>query len=174
MNVTVFGGGTCSDAVGAMAEELGRLLVQAGHTVVTGGYGGVMSWVSKGAREAGGDVIGVVIKGVSEPNMFISEVMVMDTYWQRLGALMEMGDAYIALPGGSGTSVELLAALHTQKAREKLMPGSPHKPVILLSADETDFDRTLGWLHEAAGEAVAGLLLLAHTPELAVSHLTAV
>jgi len=41
------------------AYELGSALARAGHAVLTGGYGGSMAAVSRGAAEAGGRVIGV-------------------------------------------------------------------------------------------------------------------
>ena len=56
MNVTIFGGANPipSDPAYAEAELLGRLLAQAGHSVLTGGYIGTMEAASKGAAEAGG------------------------------------------------------------------------------------------------------------------------
>ncbi len=176
MKVTVFGGSTCSEAVGKMAEELGKLLAQAGHTVITGGYGGVMSAVSKGAREAGGEAIGVVLKGIGEPNMFVGVPALADNYWDRLGMLMEMGDAYIAFPGNSGTSTELLAALYTQANRMRLLRGSPKKPVILLYSGFDDEARIVSFLYHAAGSdyAFPALLLRTQTPQEAVSYLTPV
>ncbi|OJI06525.1 hypothetical protein BK004_03215 [bacterium CG10_46_32] len=173
MNVTVFGGSTCTDAVGRMAEELGRLLVQAGHTVVTGGYGGVMSWVSKGAREAGGEVIGVVLKGISEPNTFVSHPYVAASYWERLGELMERGDAYIALPGNTGTSAEILDALNFETKREKFLPGSPEKKVILLCPHDIERARILDGLCLLVGADFESLMLSAATPQEAVAYLTA-
>ena len=61
MKVAVFGGSAPrpGDEVYAQAVELGRLLAMGGHTVMTGGYMGVMEAASRGANEAGGHVIGV-------------------------------------------------------------------------------------------------------------------
>lgn len=52
MNITVFGGAQPQpgDENYRMAHKLGQLLGQAGHTVLTGGYGGTMEAVSRGSR----------------------------------------------------------------------------------------------------------------------------
>ena len=66
MRISVFGGSQPkeSDLAYAEAMELGRLLAQHGHTVLTGGYIGVMEAVSRGAQEAGGHVIGVTCEEI--------------------------------------------------------------------------------------------------------------
>ena len=59
--VSVFGGSAPKPGSPAYeeAQRCGALLAQAGWTVATGGYRGVMEAVSRGAHEAGGHVIGV-------------------------------------------------------------------------------------------------------------------
>lgn len=66
MNIAVFGGSQPKEGDPAYAEayELGSLLAQAGHTVLTGGYIGTMEAVSRGAAEAGGHVIGVTCEEI--------------------------------------------------------------------------------------------------------------
>jgi len=61
--ITVFGGSRCStdSAEYRDAVKLGRLLAGQGFTVVCGGYGGVMEAVSRGARAAGGEVLGITL-----------------------------------------------------------------------------------------------------------------
>ncbi|MFN8411896.1 MAG: hypothetical protein U0Z26_05870 [Anaerolineales bacterium] len=61
MNVTVLGGAQPKEGTAAYEEarELGKLLAEQGHAVLTGGYMGTMEAVSRGASEAGGHVIGV-------------------------------------------------------------------------------------------------------------------
>ena len=61
------------------ALHLGELLAKAGHEVVTGGYMGVMEAVSRGAAEAGGNVIGVTCKDIEnwrpiDPNRWVTEL----------------------------------------------------------------------------------------------------
>ncbi len=59
--IAVFGSGRApaGHPVLAQAERLGRLLAEAGFTLICGGYGGTMEAASRGARQAGGQVIGV-------------------------------------------------------------------------------------------------------------------
>ena len=61
--VTIFGGSKCheSDAEYADALRVGQLLADAGYTICTGGYSGVMEAASRGAHERGGRVIGITM-----------------------------------------------------------------------------------------------------------------
>jgi hypothetical protein len=58
--VTIFGGSKCveTDIEYAQAQRVGELLAQAGFTICTGGYLGVMEAASRGAREAGAEFSG--------------------------------------------------------------------------------------------------------------------
>jgi uncharacterized protein (TIGR00730 family) len=100
------------------ARHVGALLARGGSTVVTGGYGGVMEAASRGAREAGGSAVGVVCQGWSErgrsPNAYLSECVGTADLHERTRGLIERADAYLVLPGKSGTLAELtlLWALH--------------------------------------------------------------
>ena len=66
MNISVFGGAQPQPFSPEYEEArlLGELLAQRGHTVMTGGYIGVMEAVSRGAHEAGGHVIGVTCEDI--------------------------------------------------------------------------------------------------------------
>ena len=57
----------------AEALELGRALAAAGFTVCTGGYGGVMEAVSRGARESGGRVLAVTSSFFPVPRQPLGE-----------------------------------------------------------------------------------------------------
>jgi uncharacterized protein (TIGR00730 family) len=114
MNVTVFGGSQPQpgDPAYEDARLLGRLLAEAGHAVLTGGYIGTMEAVSCGAAEAGGHVIGVTCEEIErwrpgKANRWVVEERRFPTLHDRLLALMDGGDAAIALPGGPGTLVEI-------------------------------------------------------------------
>ena len=114
MNITVFGGSQPKEdsAAYAEAQELGKLLAQRGHTVLTGGYIGTMEAVSRGAHEAGGHVIGVTCEEIETwravaPNRWVKEERRKKTLIERLQALVEGCDAAIALPGGTGTLTEI-------------------------------------------------------------------
>ena len=61
--VTIFGGSRCNEKSPEYqeAKELGARLAEAGFTICTGGYLGVMEAASRGAREKGGRVFGIVM-----------------------------------------------------------------------------------------------------------------
>ena len=114
MNITVFGGSHPKIGSPAYAEayELGKLLAQAGHAVLTGGYIGTMEAVSCGAAEAGGHVIGVTCDEIEKwrgvkANAWVREERHFQTLEQRLIELVHACDAAIALPGGPGTLTEI-------------------------------------------------------------------
>jgi uncharacterized protein (TIGR00725 family) len=60
LRVAVCGGGTCDAAAAVAAENVGRLLAEAGAVVICGGLGGVMDAAARGAAHAGGITIGVL------------------------------------------------------------------------------------------------------------------
>ena len=114
MRISVFGGSQPKEGDAAYTEamELGRLLAQRGHIVLTGGYIGTMEAVSRGAYEAGGHVIGVTCEDIEnwrkvEPNSWVKEERRKKTLIERLQTLIDGCDAALALPGGAGTLTEI-------------------------------------------------------------------
>lgn len=93
------------------ARELGALLAKAGFDVVNGGYGGTMEALAIGAKEHGARTFGVTVKSFGPPNEYIDEEVRTKDLYDRLKKLIETGDAYIVLPGGSGTLLELSLAI---------------------------------------------------------------
>ena len=111
------------------ARRLGQLLADRGDVIVSGGYGGLMEAVSRGAQEAGGRVIGVTVQPWMErltPNRYLSEEISARTLFERLEALVE-SDALIALPGGAGTLGEVALAWNLRQ-----MGLMSPKPVIVV------------------------------------------
>ncbi|HEX7541524.1 MAG TPA: LOG family protein [Anaerolineales bacterium] len=136
MNITVFGGSQPQPGSPAYAEacELGKLLAQAGHTVLTGGYIGTMEAVSRGASEAGGHVIGVTCADIEtwrpvKPNVWVQEERRFATLQERLNELVLACDAAIALPGGPGTLTEIALTWNLM-----IVNSMPPKPLILTGA----------------------------------------
>jgi uncharacterized protein (TIGR00725 family) len=114
MRVSVFGGSQPREDSTAYAEamELGKLLAERRHIVLTGGYIGVMEAVSRGAREAGGHVIGVTCEEIEawrpiKANAWVVEEIKKKTLVERLHGLIHESDAALALPGGPGTLTEI-------------------------------------------------------------------
>lgn len=142
MNVTVFGGSQPKEGDTSYAEayELGRLLAERGHTVLTGGYIGTMEAVSRGAAEAGGHVIGVTCDEIERwrpvrANGWVKEEWRRKTLMERLQALVEECDAAIALPGGPGTLTEIaltwnLMIVHAMPPKPLIMVGEGWKAVF--------------------------------------------
>jgi len=109
--ITIFGTGRAreGETAYALAEEVGRVLAEAGFTIANGGYGGTMMAAAKGAAQAGGEVIGVTCSafGRSGANEYISREVVTESLDERLDTLIKLGDGYVVLPGGTGTLLEL-------------------------------------------------------------------
>lgn len=136
MKVAVFGGANArpQDESYLLAVALGAGLAKAGHTVMTGGYIGMMEAVSKGAAEAGGHVIGVTCDEIEsfrplKPNKWVQEEWRYVTLFDRLLNLVNRCDAAIALPGGVGTLAEI-----TILWNQVLIHAIPPKPLILIGS----------------------------------------
>ena len=162
--ITVFG--SSRPAPGSVeyetARQLGAALAGAGFVVATGGYGGTMEGVSRGAREAGGHAIGVTAAVFRSPaNAWVEEEIRVETWQERLFKLIELGAGYVVLPGGTGTLVELAVVwewLNKGFLREK--------PVVILG----DYWQPVVSAIPAA-ELRLNPLLRAATPEEALSLL---
>ena len=130
--VSVFGTGTAKsgDKNFAVAEQLGGVLAGAGFAIANGGYGGTMEASAKGAREAGGEVIGVTCAafGRGSANKFVSREIMTASLNERLDTLIKLGSAYVVLPGGTGTLLEL--AMVWELKNKGFLSGD--KPIILL------------------------------------------
>ncbi len=110
--ITVFGSSTPRPLSPAyqIAYELGRAIAQAGWTLCNGGYGGTMEAAARGAVEAGGHTIGVTCSSLGwrgGPNTYIRQEIPTFDLLTRLNTLVRLGRAYVVLPGGTGTLLEL-------------------------------------------------------------------
>jgi len=135
-NVTVFGGSSPKpgDQIYEDALKLGNLLGSQGWTVINGGYIGTMEAVSRGAAETGGNVIGITCDEIESwrsvtPNPWIHKEMRFLTLRQRLMALIDHGDAIVALPGGVGTLTEILMTWN-----QLLIGAIPPRPLITIGS----------------------------------------
>ncbi len=113
-----------------LARELGRNLAEAGFLVVSGGYGGVMEGASRGAREAGGQALGITtdsFAGRSVANRFLTQEIREPDLLLRTRTLIQHPQGFVVLPGRSGTLAELtgLWAMHRAGLLER-------RPVVLL------------------------------------------
>lgn len=128
------------------ARELGRALAQSGLTVVTGGYNGVMEAVSRGAKEIGGHVIGVTVELIAKnfervPNAYVDQEVKTAALLERIDKMVELGGAYVVLPGGAGTLAELgivwnLALLGALHGKPLVVVGNGWARVLQTMIDE--------------------------------------
>ncbi len=157
--ITIFGTGKAKpgDSAYVMAHETGKLLAQAGFTIANGGYGGTMLAAAKGAAQAGGKTIGVTCSAFkrSTANEYINHEIVTNSLDERLDTLIKLGSAFVVLPGGTGTLLEL-ARVWELKNKGFLEAG---KPIILVSRFwemlvdliATDDPESIRCIHIAAG-----------------------
>lgn len=130
--VTVFGGSRCGPDSEEYKEalKLGRLLVEAGFDVASGGYAGVMEAVSRGAHQAGGHIIGVTMDQFkSAPNPYLKKIEPSADFYARLQTLIRQSAGYVALRGGMGTVTEV-SLVWNKLVMSVLSP----RPLILLGA----------------------------------------
>ncbi len=113
--VTIFGSARVKpdDIYYQKTENLTRLLVQNGFSVITGGGGGIMEAANKGAGEAGGKSVGMNIQLPFEqkPNSYANINIHYKYFFMRKVMFVKYAVAYVILPGGFGTMDELFEAL---------------------------------------------------------------
>ncbi|MBB5914266.1 hypothetical protein BJY24_003133 [Nocardia transvalensis] len=111
IQVAVCGPRECTAAAAAHATEVGRLLAEAGATVLCGGGAGVMAAVAEGASRAGGLVIGVrPDTDRSTACAGLSAVLYTGMGEARNAILVSSADAVIVVGGSWGTLSELALA----------------------------------------------------------------
>jgi uncharacterized protein (TIGR00730 family) len=150
--VTIFGTARAKENESAytLAYETGSMLAQAGFTIANGGYGGTMLAAAKGAVEAGGEVIGVTCSAFknSKANKYISREVVTSSLDERLDKLIQLGQAYVVLPGGTGTLLELAKVWELKNKgflkadKPIILLGGFWKPLVdLIASDDPDSSR---------------------------------
>ncbi len=108
--ITVFGSSLPSEGEEEyiIAEELGRKLAKNNLNVCTGGFGGIMNAVSKGAVSEGAEAIGVTVDlWNAPPSKYLTKEIKCKTLFERIEKLISFGSAYVVLQGGTGTLLEL-------------------------------------------------------------------
>ncbi|MHC4195163.1 MAG: LOG family protein, partial [Planctomycetota bacterium] len=129
--ITIFGTSraSTSDVVYALAWQIGEGLTEVGFTIANGGYGGTMLAAAEGAVKAGGKVIGVTCSAFksSRANEYVSREIVTASLGERLETLVNLGQGYVVLPGGTGTLLELAMVW---ELKNKGCSGND-KPIIL-------------------------------------------
>ncbi|MCQ1999348.1 LOG family protein [Arthrobacter zhaoxinii] len=152
-----------------LAEEVGRLLAEAGLAVITGGGPGSMEAANKGAVGADGLSVGLGIELPFETglNEWVDLGVNFRYFFVRKTMFVKYAQGFIVLPGGFGTLDELFEAMtlvQTQKVTSF--------PIVLIG---TDFwNPLLGWIRETllaegmVGETDLKLLHVVDDPAEAV------
>lgn len=108
LQIAVCGSSSSDDGADGIAEEVGRLLAQAGATVVCGGLTGVMEAAARGAASAGGETIGIVPSSdLESANEHCTHVVATGIGHARNLAVVGSASAAIAIGGQWGTLSEI-------------------------------------------------------------------
>jgi len=163
--VTIFGGSKCDESCEeyAQARRVGQLLAEAGFTICTGGYLGVMEAASRGAREGGGRVLGIVMNQFKqEPNRYLTDKVATPHFYDRLQHLILRSVGFIVVRGGMGTVTEL--SLVWNKLQTRVIE---QRPLVLLGDCWPPLIEC--WReHLAVSDKDIAMLDLVETPEEAV------
>jgi uncharacterized protein (TIGR00730 family) len=157
------------------ARAMGRVLVARGLTLIFGGgRTGLMGAVADAALQAGGEVIGIMPRQFNTPVLAhtgLSQMILVDSMHQRKARMAEMGDAFVALPGGFGTLEELFEILTWAQI------GMHRKPIGVLNV-EGYYDPLLAMIEQARRQGFIyaehrGLIVCESTPTAVLDGLAA-
>jgi hypothetical protein len=133
--ITVFASSSSGDKpeFTLAAQELGMAIANHGITLVYGANkDGLAGTLARAAKDSGGRVIGVMPKFLVDQNKAfegLDEFHVASDLHEHKACMSELGDGFIALPGGLGTMEEFFEILTWAQL------GIHHKPCGLLNID---------------------------------------
>ena len=126
--------------------QFAQTLAAQGLELVYGGGGqGLMGLLADSALEAGVKVVGVIPRGLVEREMAhigLSELIVVESMFERKRIMLERADAFVGLPGGFGTLDEVFETVTASQV------GVFSKPTGLLNVDGF-YDPLLAWVERA-------------------------
>jgi hypothetical protein len=157
------------------ARAMGAALVQRGLTLIFGGgRTGMMGAVADAALAAGGRAVGILPRQFNTPALAhggLSDMVLVDSMHERKARMAEMGDAFVALPGGFGTLEELFEILTWAQI------GMHRKPVGILNV-QGYYDPLLAMIERARQQGFIyaehrGLIVCESTPASLLDGLAA-
>ena len=109
--IAVVGGSSPSADELTLAEEVGRLVAEAGVVLVCGGLGGVMEAACRGAKSVGGLTVGILPgSDCKAANPYVDVVIPTGLGYARNSVVAYSGQAVIAVGGSAGTLSEMCFA----------------------------------------------------------------
>jgi predicted Rossmann-fold nucleotide-binding protein len=141
------------------ARACGAAAADAGLSVLTGGYSGIMEAAARGARDHGAAAIGVVCPEVSHllsPTKYCSQLLEEPSYGRRLVRCIELSDSLMFFPGRLGTAAELTLAV------DMVCKGLSVGPIILWGNFWLPFLDALSVSGDSLDEAADGGGVLPH------------
>ena len=133
--VTIYAGSAdnLADKYLQAAYDLGKIMASEGRVIVFGtGKTGLMGAVARGSLDHNGQVVGIINDDLNLPHLVFSELTKIEKVPNiqiRQARMSELGEGFIALPGGFGTLYEVLEALTWAQL------GQHHKPIGFLNVD---------------------------------------
>ena len=123
----------CREVYFEAARDLGEGLAKRSITVVYGGGAvGLMGALADGALRAGGSVVGIIpefMKELEWQHAQVPDMRVVDSMHARKDMMIAEADAFVALPGGSGTLEELLETITWKRL------GLHSAPIVIVNLD---------------------------------------
>lgn len=136
MKITVYCGASLGndDIYIDNAKQLAKWIVQNEHILVYGGgKAGLMGILADSVLALGGEVIGIIPHFLSNRELAhegLTELIKVETMSERKDKMIELGDAYLALPGGPGTLEEISEVISGSRI------GVHKNPCILFSQND--------------------------------------
>ena len=154
-----------------LCRETAACLTRHGYTVITGGGPGLMEAANRGAKEAGGDSIGLNIELPHEQhvNPYVTRSIEFHYFFARKLVFVRYARAFVIMPGGFGTLDELFEALTLIQTHRIY-----HFPVILMGS--AFWDPLLEWIdrgledHGLISPGDKELLVVADEPHQVCKH----
>ncbi|MDD5495601.1 MAG: TIGR00730 family Rossman fold protein [Candidatus Omnitrophica bacterium] len=170
--VSIFGSSKArpQDKFYGLAQKCAQALVKNGYAIITGAGSGIMEAANKGAKEGGGESIGlnILIPTMQKPNRYITRLLEFRYFFCRKVMFAKYSKAFVVFPGGFGTMDELFEAMTLVQTR-RVEPF----PVILVSRNY--WNDLIRWIegtllkHGAIEKKDLAIISVADTPDEVVS-----
>lgn len=173
--VSIFGSARISpsDDLYAETQEISSQLAKLGYSIISGGGPGLMEAANKGAKEAGGESVGLHIELPMEQgaNPYCTTRVDFRYFFVRKLMFIKYASAYVAMPGGFGTLDELSEALVLMQTKR-----IKKFPIVLYKSNY--WNGLIDWFKKSlisggfAKESDLELMTICDTPEEVVQFIS--